>query len=89
MTSLLKQHALQIFQAGVAAADPYQAVKRCLNLHHAAAGKIHLIAFGKAACAMAKAAADIIPAADLAGVGIAVTNYENVTAVANVEVIGA
>ena len=89
MTTLLKQHALQIFQAGVAAADPYQAVKRCLNLHHAATGKIHLIAFGKAACAMAKAASELIPASDLAGMGIVVTNYENVTAVANVEVIGA
>ncbi|MDD1607452.1 MAG: DUF4147 domain-containing protein, partial [Methylococcaceae bacterium] len=43
----------------------------------------------KAACAMAKAAAEIIPASDLANVGIAVTNYENVTAVDNVEVIGA
>ncbi len=89
MTTLLKQHALQIFQAGVVAADPYQAVKRCLNLHHAPAGKIHLIAFGKAACAMVQAASELIPAANLAGTGIAVTNYENVTAVANVEVIGA
>jgi hydroxypyruvate reductase len=89
VTTLLKQHALQIFQAGVAAADPYQAVKHSLNLHDAPAGKIHLIAFGKAACAMAKAASELIPAADLAGVGIAVTNYENVTAVTNVEVIGA
>ncbi|MDD1608875.1 MAG: DUF4147 domain-containing protein, partial [Methylococcaceae bacterium] len=89
VTTLLKQHALQIFQAGVAAADPYQAVKRCLNLHHAATGKIHLIAFGKANSAMAKAASELIPASDLAGMGIVVTNYENVTAVANVEVIGA
>jgi len=39
---------------------------------------------------MAKAASELIPASDLAGTGgIAVTNYENVTAVANVEVIGA
>jgi hydroxypyruvate reductase len=89
VTTLLKQHALHIFQAGVAAADPYQAVKRCLNLHHAPTGKIHLIAFGKAACAMATAAVELIPAHRLAAVGIAVTNYENVTAVANIEVIGA
>jgi len=51
--------------------------------------KVHLIAFGKAACAMAKAAQEIIPAQLLADFGIAVTNYENVTAIDNVEVIGA
>jgi len=85
----LKSHALQIFQAGVAAADPYQAVKRCLKLDDTLTGQIHLIAFGKAACAMAKAAVEIIPTSDLASVGIAVTNYENVIAVDNIEVIGA
>jgi hydroxypyruvate reductase len=101
-----RKDALSIFQAGVAAADPYQAVKRCLfaddqqieillNLDDKTqkrAGqwsKVHLIAFGKAACAMAKAAQEIIPAHLLAGCGIAVTNYENVTAIDNVEVIGA
>lgn len=90
MTTLLKHHARQIFQAGVAAADPYQAVKRCLNLDAIAThSKIHLIAFGKAACAMANAAQEMIPASRLAGAGIAVTNDENVTAVDNVEVIGA
>ena len=89
MTTLLKQHALSIFQAGVDAADPYQAVRHCLKLDESLTGKIHLIAFGKGACAMARAAVDIIPASDLAGVGIAVTNYENVIAVANVDVIGA
>lgn len=89
MTTQLKQHALQIFQAGVAAADPYQAVQRCLNLQALPSGKIHLIAFGKAACAMASAAVELIPASRLAGTGIVVTNYENVTTVANVEVIGA
>jgi hydroxypyruvate reductase len=89
VTTLLKQHALSIFQAGVDAADPYQAVKHCLKLDNAPTGKIHLIAFGKAACAMANAAQEMIPASLLAGIGIAVTNYENVTAVDNVEVIGA
>lgn len=89
MTTLLKQHALSIFQAGVDAADPYQAVRHCLKLDESLTGKIHLIAFGKGACAMARAAVDIIAASDLAGVGIAVTNYENVIAVANVDVIGA
>ena len=89
MTTLLKQHARQIFQAGVAAADPYQTVKRCLHLDELPTGKIHLIAFGKAACAMAQAAIELIPASRLASTGIAVTNYENVRAVDNVEVIGA
>ncbi len=90
MTTELRQHARRIFQAGVDAADPYQAVKRCLNLEEVATGsKIHLIAFGKAACAMAQAAQEMIPTSCLAGVGIAVTNYENVTVVDNIEVIGA
>lgn len=87
---LLRQDALSIFKAGVAAADPYQAVKhyltpRLLGNH----SKVHLIAFGKAACAMAQAAQEIIPSEMLAGRGIAVTNYENVTGVDNVDVIGA
>ncbi len=106
VTLLSRKNALSIFQAGVAAADPYQAVKRCLladgqlldillnpdDLPQKRTGqwsKVHLIAFGKAACAMAKAAREIVPAHLLADSGIAVTNYENVTAVEHVEVIGA
>ncbi|MDP3878450.1 MAG: glycerate kinase [Methylobacter sp.] len=86
----MRQDALSIFQAGIAAADPYRAVKRHLEpaLFDGYA-KVHLIAFGKAACAMAQAAQDIIPAGKLAGKGIAVTNYENVSNVDNVDVIGA
>jgi len=101
-----RKDALSIFQAGIAAADPYQAVQKCLfaddrhleillNLDDFTQkrtgkwSKVHLIAFGKAACAMAKAAQEIIPAHLLAGSGIAVTNYENVTAIDNIEVIGA
>ncbi len=100
-----RQNALAIFQAGVAAADPYQAVKRHLvvtdrqlkilpteqNLPQRTGNwsSIHLVAFGKAACAMTRAAQDIIPSAWLAGKAIAVTNYENVTAVENTNVIGA
>ena len=106
VTSLTRKNALSIFQAGVAAADPYQAVKSCLlandqqleillNLDDKAQkrtgkwSKVHLIAFGKAACGMAKAAQEIIPSQLLADFGIAVTNYENVTAIDNIEVIGA
>ncbi len=86
----MKQDALSIFQAGIAAADPYQAVKRYLVPEgFGDYKKIHLIAFGKAACAMAQAASEIIPASMLVGRGIAVTNYENVSCVDNVDVIGA
>ncbi len=101
-----RKDALGIFQAGIVAADPYQAVKRCLlsdgqqleillnqddktQRRTGKWSKVHLIAFGKAACAMAKAAQEIIPDQLLAGCGIAVTNYENVTPIDNVEVIGA
>lgn len=102
----LRNDAQAIFAAGVAAADPYLAVKRCLitgepqleiALDANAIGrrrsgrwnKIYPIAFGKAACAMAKAVQEIVPAHRLAEKGIAVTNYENVTPVEHFEVIGA
>ncbi len=86
----LKQDAVSIFQAGIAAADPYQAVKRHIAPRLLDGySKVHLIAFGKAACAMAQAAQEIIPTGMLAGKGIAVTNYDNVTSVDNVDVIGA
>lgn len=104
--SAIRENAVSIFQAGVAAADPYIAVKKCLSAgdHHIEIllnlddskqkrvgrwSKVHLIAFGKAACAMAQAAQEIIPAHLLAGRGIAVTNYENEIPIDNVDVIGA
>lgn len=83
----LRENALQIFQAGIDAANPYDAVKKHFVLDKSFS-KIHVIAFGKAACAMANAAQDLIPA-NLLGKAIAVTNYENEVAVKNVEVIGA
>lgn len=100
----LRNSAFNIFQAGVAAADPYQAVKRCLmadgnqlqillddrgDTRTGNWAKIHLIAFGKAACPMIEAALDSIPAHYLSGQAIAVTNYENVKPVPGVNVIGA
>lgn len=102
----LRQDALQIFQAGVAAANPYLAVKRAIKFadNHLALSldlddsskvrignwsKIHLLAFGKAACAMAKAAQEVIPAELLDGQGMVVTNYENQTELENLTVIGA
>lgn len=83
----LRQNALTIFQTGVSAANPYEAVKQHFVLDKKYS-KIHVIAFGKAACAMANAAQEMI-SADLLGNAIAVTNYENVTVVNNIEVIGA
>lgn len=83
----MNQYALAIFQAGVKAADPYLAVQQHLMLNTKA--NIHLIAFGKAACAMSRAAVELIPAEQLAGQGIVVTNYENVSPVPQCVVIGA
>ena len=84
---MLRQNANQIFQAGIAAANPYDAVKQHFVLDENYS-KIHIVAFGKAACAMANAAQELIPA-NLLGDAIAVTNYENVVTVKNIEVIGA
>ncbi|AMK78367.1 MULTISPECIES: glycerate kinase type-2 family protein [Methylomonas] len=98
-----REHAAAIFRAGVAAADPYLAVKHFLRadselLHigseqtgYRSDGwrRIHLLAFGKAACAMADAAQAIIPEAWLAGKGIVVTNYDNIDVVENCQVFGA
>lgn len=84
---MLRQHANQIFQAGITAANPYEAVKQYFVLPENFS-KIHVISFGKAACSMVNAAQELIPA-NLLGKAIAVTNYENVVAVENIEVLGA
>jgi glycerate 2-kinase len=101
---ILRKSAFTIFQVGVAVADPYQAVKRCLFAENdkfqillnesgyyrtGRWSKIHLIAFGKAACPMIKATLDVIPSHYLSGGAIAVTNYENVKPVPGVNVNGA
>lgn len=83
----LRKNAVSIFQAGIAAANPYDAVIQNFILNKSVS-KIHVIAFGKAACAMTRAACKLIPT-NLLGSAIAVTNYENVTPIENVEVIGA
>jgi hydroxypyruvate reductase len=87
MNTNQRQQALAIFQAGIDAANPYDAVKKHFVLPENFS-KIHIIAFGKAACAMVNAAQELMPE-NLLGEAIAVTNYENVVAVQNVEVIGA
>ncbi len=87
-----RQLARKLFDAGVAAADPAAAVARHLRCEGEqlvladAAGdgerrgdwpRVHLIAFGKAALAMAEAALAAIPAERLAGPAIVVSNAEN------------
>ncbi len=91
----LRNTALKIFLAGVQAANPETAIKnyltRSLDSHNLsitlpngeqrtqAWSKIHLIAFGKAACTMATAAQEILASEPslMASPGIVVTNYEN------------
>lgn len=83
----LRENAKQIFQAAIAAANPYEAVKAHFAID-TQFSKVHLIAFGKAACAMAAAAQELIPK-NLLGDALAVTNYENMVYVPNVEVLSA
>ena len=100
-----RSKALRLFQLGVAAADPAEAVKKTLRMRagkleiaraldgsvaarSAVWPKVHLLSVGKGACAMAVAAAQIIPAA-VTGFAIAVTNYENLCDVERFTVIGA
>ncbi|MFZ2724777.1 MAG: DUF4147 domain-containing protein [Methylococcaceae bacterium] len=99
----LHQHAINIFQAGIHAANPYYAVQQYIKLNnntielghddtHKRTGDwstIHLIAFGKAALSMITAAQDIIPKHLLINKPIVVTNYENVSAENTLEIIGA
>lgn len=103
--AILREQCLALFQAGVAAADPHAAIRQCLlvaddqlkirlapdssQFRNANGQKIHIIAFGKAACAMASAARQVIPKHKLAEPGIVVTTYENLVPVAGFEVLAA
>ena len=97
---------VELFLAGVSAADPYLAVQSCLHASDAELQigldrldtgrqrrgiwpRVHIIAFGKAACAMAAAAQKIIPPEKQAYPGIAVTTYDNLREVDGFKVIGA
>lgn len=85
---VLKTHAKEIFAAGIAAADPFQAVSRVLRLEKdvlcageatlplVAGAKVHLLAIGKAAGPMAAAAEEIL--GDYLGEGLAVSKYDHV-----------
>ncbi|MGB8276280.1 MAG: DUF4147 domain-containing protein, partial [Alphaproteobacteria bacterium] len=99
----LRAAARLLFQAGVQAADPDKAVARALkaeggHLHirldsgawrTAHWRQVRVAAFGKAACAMARAAARIVPSDILHVPGVVVTNYENVADIPHFDVVGA
>lgn len=75
---LMRDHARMIFEAGVAAADPYQAVAKALDARPMSTagvgGRTFVLAVGKAAMRMAEAAVE-----RLSGPidSIVITNYEN------------
>lgn len=87
----LRDNAREIFDAGVAAADPHDAVAHALEIRDgewAQAAKIRLIAVGKAAVPMVEAALEVLPRGKIAET-LVVTNYENVRDVDGATVIGA
>ncbi len=77
-----RQHAIKIFKAGVAAADPTAAVARHLDGVTAPAV---IVAVGKAARAMAEPAIKAFPGVP----ALVVTNYENAAPLAGAEVLAA
>ena len=93
----MRDQAFEIFMAGVRAADPAHAVQRGLSQedgHLTVVGdrgdwkRIFVVSFGKAACAMAEAALEILPAERMAAPALVVTNDENVRDVPGCEVLG-
>ena len=86
----LRKQAIDLFQRGVAAAQPGAAVAAALERQTGRieeAGRVILIAFGKAACAMTSAALPFV--AEKLHRAIAITNAENFAAIDGVEVIAA
>ena len=80
----LRSCVLDLFQVGIDAADPAAAVRRALKANPPAAHP-HLIAVGKAACAMMRAALEFVTPRS----ALAVTSYENAQPVAGAQVLGA
>jgi len=87
----LRHNARQAFLVGVKAADPAESLLNALKnypLLPLDGGKYLIISIGKAACKMAQAALAALPeGADFNA--IAVTNYENVTDIEGLRVLGA
>lgn len=91
MIDSLRQDALQSLDAAIAAADPYAQTLRCLEQRAdriKTAQSIHILAAGKAAISMMRAALAVVPAAKRGAV-LAVTNYENEQVLDGVTVFGA
>ncbi len=83
---MMRDWALEIFKAGVAAADPYQAVDRTLQADPVQeAGKLLVLAVGKAAMRMAQASMAHVSGAEI----VVITNYENAKGVDYAEVFAA
>jgi glycerate 2-kinase len=102
-TSYIKELCLEFFRAGVSAADPRTATRNCLSYDNQQLSirgnsgqircgrwnKIHIIAIGKAAAAMAAAARDAIPTDILAEPGLVVTGYDSAGSLTGFNVRGA
>jgi hydroxypyruvate reductase len=84
----MRERAKEIFMAGVAAADPFQAVQTALDANpvQIGPGRLVIIAIGKAAGRMATAALQTYPNADRV---VVVTNYENAQPIDGAEVFAA
>ena len=86
--SRMREDAREIFQAGVDAAEPREAVRRALQLGASGrpviageeieeGGRLRIIGLGKASCSMAAAAAEVCNPEQFPGPGIVVVNAEN------------
>ena len=75
MNAVLRKDADQIIRESIAAVLPDEAVRRTLKDYQPGAGKTLLVAAGKAAWQMAKAAVDTLGSV---GGGVVVTKYEHV-----------
>ncbi|WP_324736583.1 glycerate kinase [Thermococcus sp. SY098] len=92
-----KEIALTLMEEAIKSSDPYVAVKRALKMRDGKLivmgkefpikGKIYVLAFGKAACSMAKAVEEILR--DKLKEGIAVTKYGYALPLKKIEVIEA
>ncbi|ALM74939.1 glycerate kinase type-2 family protein [Thermococcus barophilus] len=92
-----KEIALTLMEEAIKSSDPYEAVKRALRMkddkliimgkEFPIKGKIYVLAFGKAACSMAKAVEEILR--DKLEEGIAVTKYGYALPLKKIEVIEA
>lgn len=84
---MTKDEMSALFHIGVQAADPVRAVQHSLNdTPLPASDRLYLIAFGKAAIAMTRAALDVLPRPEQA---LVVTNYENADDLPGATVIAA